>query len=52
MGIWNKFKSYLLLKKDKEFADNQNMKFMHGMNKISIFIFLIALVVIVTKCVS
>ena len=52
MGILNKFKQYLRLEKDKEFPDNKNIKLMHGMNKISIVMFVVALVVLVVKCVS
>lgn len=51
MGILNKFKQYITLRKDKQFPDNQNIKLMHGMNKISIVIFVVAIVVLVVKCV-
>lgn len=51
MGIWRKFKDYLLFRKDKENADNQYIRMMHGMNKISIFMFLIATVILLVKCV-
>lgn len=41
---------YLYLKKKDETApDNINVKFMHGMNRISIFMFLFALIVLVYK---
>jgi hypothetical protein len=41
---------YLYLKKKDENApDNINVKFMHGMNRISIFMFLFALLVLVYK---
>ena len=41
---------YLYLKKKDENApDNINVKFMHGMNRISIFMFLFALAVLVYK---
>jgi hypothetical protein len=41
---------YLYLKKKDENAPNNiNVKFMHGMNRISIFMFLFALCVLVYK---
>ncbi|MCB9246434.1 MAG: hypothetical protein H6606_08390 [Flavobacteriales bacterium] len=52
MAIWKKIWSYLRLKKDTENAGNANIRLMHGINKISIFLFLIGLIVLVTKCVS
>lgn len=52
MAIWEKFWSYLRLKKDRENAGNKNIRLMHGINKVSIFMFLIGIIVLVTKCVS
>lgn len=49
MSILKKLLSYILLKRDKEFADNKYLKMMHGINKISIFIFLIAVVYLIIR---
>ena len=49
MSVLRKLLSYLLLKKDTEFAGNSYLKAMHRINKISIFVFLIALVIIYFK---
>lgn len=49
-GIWTQIKEYLYLKKkDKEAPDNLNVRFMHGMNRISIFMFLAALILIIVR---
>ncbi|MBK8683592.1 MAG: hypothetical protein IPN26_00665 [Bacteroidetes bacterium] len=48
--MWKQILQYLYLrKKDPNAPDNINVKFMHGMNRISIFMFLFALVVIVIR---
>jgi|LakMenE18May11ns_1017448.scaffolds.fasta_scaffold7606911_1 hypothetical protein len=45
-SMWNQLLQYLYLrKKDKDAPMNTNIKFMHGMNRISIFMFLFALTV-------
>lgn len=49
MSILKKLLSYILLKKDTEFPNNSYLKAMHRINKISIFVFLIALVIIYFK---
>ncbi|MEH0155797.1 DUF6728 family protein [Limibacter armeniacum] len=41
--------SYFFRKKDPNRKTNFNLKVMHGINKISIILFLIALVVIITR---
>lgn len=48
--IWKKFLDYIRLKKDREFSSNTSIRLMHGMNKISIIMFLIAIVVLVVRC--
>ncbi len=52
MGIWRQFAEYLYIKKkDPNQPRSQWMSYMHGMNRISILMFLIALVVILFKVV-
>ena len=49
-GFLNQILQYLYLKKkDKEMPSNLNVTFMHGMNRISIFMFLFAMIVIVYR---
>jgi hypothetical protein len=48
--IFNKIWGYITLKKDTENPDNVNIKMMHGINKISLIMFLFALVVLIVKC--
>ncbi len=50
MGIWKQFAEYLYIKKkDPNEPRTQWMKYMHGMNRISLIMFLVALVIIITK---
>lgn len=50
MGIWQQVAEYLYIKKrDPNNPPTQWMKYMHGMNRISIFMFLIALIVMLVK---
>ena len=50
MGIWNQLAEYLYIKKrDPNEPRTQWMKYMHGMNRISLLMFIIALLVIVFK---
>jgi len=52
MKIIDQFAEYLFLKKrDKNAPKDIYMKMMHGMNRISIFVFLIALIIILVKTV-
>jgi hypothetical protein len=45
MRIWNQFAEYLFLKrKDPNKPVTQWMKYMHGINRISIILFLLALI--------
>ena len=49
-GIWNQILTYLYLRKrDPNDPRNINIKMMHGMNRISLFMFVIAIVVIVVR---
>ena len=50
MGIWQQVQEYLYLKKkDPSQPDSAWMKYMHGINRISIFMFLVAILVIILK---
>ena len=50
MGIWRQFAEYLYIKKkDPDQPRTQWMKYMHGMNRISIMMFLAALLVLLMK---
>jgi len=52
MKIVDQFAEYLFLKKrDKNAPKDIYMKMMHGMNRISIFVFLIALIIMLFKIV-
>ena len=50
MGVWNQVAQYLYLKKkDPNAPDSQFVKYMHGINRISIFLFLIGLIILAIK---
>lgn len=50
MGIWRQFAEYLFIKKkDPDAPRTQWMKYMHGMNRISILIFVTALIIMLFK---
>jgi hypothetical protein len=50
MGILRQLSEYLYIrKKDPNQTDSQWMKYMHGINRISIFMFLVALVIMILK---
>lgn len=50
MKIINQLAEYLFLKKkDPNNPSTQWMKYMHGINRLSIFLFLIALIIIAVK---
>ena len=52
MGIWRQMAENLYLKKkDPDAPRTQWMKYMHGMNRISLIIFLIALLIIIIRLV-
>ena len=52
MGIWRQVAEYLYIRKrDPNEPHTPWMKYMHGMNRISIIIFLIAMMVIVFRLV-
>ncbi|MFN8245992.1 MAG: DUF6728 family protein [Ferruginibacter sp.] len=50
MSVWKQIAEYLYLrKKDPDAKPTQWMKYMHGINRLSILLFLFALLVIVIK---
>jgi hypothetical protein len=50
MGIWNQVAQYLYIKKKDPTAPNsQFVKYMHGINRISILLFLAAMVILAIK---
>ncbi|HEY0298936.1 MAG TPA: DUF6728 family protein [Arachidicoccus sp.] len=50
MGILQQIAEYLYIKKkDKKDKPDTYLKMMHGMNRISIFVFLIALLILVYR---
>ncbi len=52
MGIWKQLAEYLYIKKrDPNEPQTQWMKYMHGMNRISLIMFLVALLIILFKLV-
>jgi hypothetical protein len=52
MGIWKQIAEYLYIKKrDPNEERTQWMKYMHGMNRISLIMFLVAVLVIICKLV-
>jgi hypothetical protein len=52
MGVLRQMAEYLYLKKrDPDAPRTQWMKYMHGMNRLSILIFLIALIIMIFKLV-
>lgn len=50
MGIWKQIATYLYLKKkDPNAPETQWVKYMHGINRLSIFLFLAAIIFIIVK---
>lgn len=50
MGIWNQIQQYLFIKKAAPNAPkSQWMKYMHGMNRVSLVMFLLAVIFILVK---
>lgn len=48
----NEFLTYFFRKKDPSKKVSINLKLMHGINKISIIIFIFAVIIIITKYIS
>jgi len=52
MGVWSQIAEYLYLKKrDPNQPRTQWMKYMHGMNRLSILIFLVAIIIMIIRLV-
>ena len=52
MGVWRQIAEYLYIKKrDPDEPRTQWMKYMHGMNRISLLMFLVALLIMLFKLV-
>jgi len=50
MGVWRQVAEYLYLKKrDPNAPHSKWMRYMHGINRISIFMFLFAIIVIIIR---
>lgn len=50
LSPWQQIKTYLYLRRrDPDEPRNLNIKFMHGMNRISILVFLFALIVMLIR---
>ena len=50
MGVLKQIATYLYLKKkDPDTPDSQWVKYMHGINRISLLLFIFALIVIIVK---
>lgn len=50
MGIWRQLQEYFYLKKrDPNAPHTPWMRYMHGINRISLFMFLVAIVIIIVK---
>lgn len=48
--MWQQILTYFYIrKKDPNAPTNMNIKFMHGMNRISLFMFLIAIIVMLYR---
>ena len=50
MGIWKQIATYLYLrKKDEDTPHSSWVKYMHGINRISLLLFLFAIIVIIIR---
>jgi hypothetical protein len=50
MGVWKQIAEYLYLRKrDPNEPRTQWMKYMHGINRLSLLMFLVALVIMILK---
>jgi hypothetical protein len=50
MGVWRQIAEYFYIKKrDPNEPDSQWMRYMHGINRISIFVFLLGLLFMIVR---
>lgn len=53
MGFWRQFAEYLYIKKrDPNEQRSQWQKYMHGINRISLIMFVIAIIIMIIKLIS
>jgi hypothetical protein len=53
MGVWRQLQEYFYLKKrDPKAPHTTWMRYMHGINRISLFMFIIAVIVIIIKLIT
>jgi hypothetical protein len=50
MEILRKIWGYVIFKKNTDPEKNLNLKVMHGINKLSILMFLVGMIVLIYKC--
>jgi len=49
-GVWNQILTYFYIRKrDPNAPKDINIKMMHGMNRISLFMFLVAIIVMIIR---
>jgi hypothetical protein len=49
-GVWNQILTYFYIRKrDPNDPKDINVKMMHGMNRISLFMFLVAIIVMIVR---
>lgn len=52
MGVWRQIEEYFYIKKrDPNAPRTQWMKYMHGINRISIFMFLVAIIIMICRAI-
>ena len=50
MGVWKQIGEYLFIKKkDPNRPDSDFIRYMHGINRVSILLFLVAVIIIIIK---
>ncbi|MGN6213627.1 MULTISPECIES: DUF6728 family protein [Parafilimonas] len=50
MGIWRQIQEYLFIKKrDPNAPSNSYIKMMHGMNRISLLLFIVCLIIMLVR---
>lgn len=53
MGIWRQIAEYLYIKKkDPNRVDNRSTKLMHGMNRISVLVFSVAIILMLYRLIK
>jgi hypothetical protein len=52
MGVFGKILSYITFRRQNVHKRDYNLKMMHGINRISIFMFLLAIIVMIIRALS